>query len=481
MGSELLIGVDVGTTETKVAAFDLTGKLLALTRRGYNLILHEDTNAAEQAPADWWTATVEALRELTSAIDASPALALCVGGQGPTVVALDKGMQPVGNALTWMDLRATAEARLLSDRLGRQVPSFFFVPKVLWLKNNCPHLHAETSWYLQSWDFVTYHLTDQLSGSTAEGVKPWSDELLQAADLDSDKFVPLVEMGSQVGLVTAEAAEATGLKAGLPVVGGIVDFFESLIGTGTVRKGLARDRGGTSQGINLCWDRPLPGAGVMAISSFMKGLWYIGGPISTTGKALQWFRDNLLGSDEDYSSLVQRAAKVPVGSEKLIFLPYLAGERSPIWDPAARGVFFGLSLSHRADHFARAVLESVAYAIRDVVDRIEEAGGHIEELRVCGGQARSQTWNQIKADVTGKVVVVPEVTEAEVLGAAIIAGKGVGVFDHFVEGTEQMVRIRGTLPPDGDRHQVYSELFALYRDLYLELRPLFQRLSQLSL
>ncbi len=477
MTRDVLVGIDVGTTQTKVGAFDLDGRLVASARAGYPLFTDSATNAAEQDPESWWEAAAGAVRAVTGKVEPARVVAVSVGGQGPTVVAVDHDLRPVGRALTWMDLRATAEAQLLSQAAGRNLPSYFFMPKTLWLKNSRPEAYGAAQAFCQAWDFVAARLIGSLVVSSSPGIAPWHDDLIAAGGLDPAKFPPLRQMGEPLGHITAEAALVTGLPQGLPVIGGISDFFEGLIGSGALSRGVACDNGGTSQGFSVCWDVPLDGQGLLKFPSFVAGQWYVGGPVSTTGKALDWWLGSILSCRPDDFSALEEAAAVPAGSEQLIFLPYLAGERAPIWDSQARGMFFGLSLSHRRAHLTRAVLEAVAYTLCHLVERLEAAGGQVLEIRACGGQAKSELWCRLKADATGRRVVVPEVTDAPVLGAAIIAGMGAGAFGTFAEGARQMARPRAAIEPDEAIHARYAVLFSIYRDLYLQVRPLYDRLG----
>jgi len=308
-------------------------------------------------------------------------------------------------------------------------------------------------------------------------IAPWSDDLLAASDLDRVKFPPLQMMASQIGQVTAKAAQATGLPQGLPIIGGISDYFESLIGSGTLQQGIACDNGGTSESLNVCWDAAVDIKEVFCLPSFVDGYWYIGGPASTTGKALEWWREQVMEQTTDDWHILEGVESIPPGSEDLIFLPYLAGERVPIWDSDARGVFFGLSLNHRREHMTRAILESVAYVLCHIIEHIKDAGAGVQEIHVCGGQAKSKLWCQIKADATGRRVIMPEVTDAAVLGAAIIAGVGAGVFEDYGAGAKKMVRKRAVLEPDKINHERYQSLYAIYRDLYPTLKPFYKRLS----
>jgi xylulokinase len=480
MSHALLLGVDVGTTQTKVGVFDPGGELIASSHAGYALTIDQRTNAAEQNPVDWWSATTQTIREIMTKVDLKSVLAVSVGGQGPTVVALDEKLDPVYPALTWMDLRATKEAEELGKRSGVKLPPHFFIPKTMWLKANRPEAYAAARWFCQSWDFVAAKLLGELVISSSPGIAPWTDDLIEAADLDPSKFPTPNLMGSQLGKLSAQAANTIGLPEGIPVIGGISDFFEGLIGSGTLTNGLAVDNGGTSQGFSVCWDAPLEGEGLLKAPSFIGGHWYIGGPVSTTGKALDWWLTSILECEPGDYSILEDAADIPVGSENLIFLPYLAGERAPIWNPNARGVFFGLSLGHTRDHLTRAILESVAYALLQMIEIFEGAGGKVVEIRACGGQARSELWSRIKADVTGRPVLVPQITDAPMLGAAIIAGVGVGTFNDYSEGAEQMMRTRIVLEPNPEHHSKYQELFGLYRDLYPQIISSYERLNSIK-
>lgn len=477
MTEPLLLGIDVGTTRAKVGAFHLDGRPAAMRVAAYPHALIADGDAAEQDPREWWAHIRRALSETLNEIDASALLGVCVGGQGPTLVAVDESLEPVANALTWMDRRAVRQAQELTARAGRFVPPHAFIAKAMWLSEMRPEAYTRTRWFCQAWDFVASQLVERAVVSMSPGVAPWDAELVAASVLDADKFPQAQRMGELVGKVSAQAAQATGLPDGLPVVGGITDYFGGILGSGAVCRGIACDNGGTSQSFNVCWDARLDVRGIFCVPSFETGYWYIGGPASTTGRALDWWRHEILGTDAADWTVVDAAAAVPPGSDSLIFLPYLAGERSPIWDSQARGVFFGLNLNHQRQHLTRAILEAVAYTMRHVQEHIEHSGAAIHEIHCCGGQASSELWCQIKADVTGCRVIVPEVIEAPVLGAAIIAGVGVGAFENFTQGAMNMVRPRRVIEPDDEHHTRYQEMYALYRELYQAVQPLYRRLK----
>lgn len=476
MTESLLLGIDVGTTRAKVGAFHLDGRPAAMRIAPYPHALIAEGEAAEQDPREWWAHIRRALGEIVTEIDVSALLGVCVGGQGPTLVAMDELLELVAPALTWMDRRAIPQAQQLTTRAGRFVPPHAFMAKAMWLDQARPEAYSRTRWFCQAWDFVASQLVGRAVVSTSPGVAPWDAELVAASELDAEKFPRMQQMGELVGKVSADAAQATGLPAGLPVLGGITDYFGGILGSGAVCRGIACDNGGTSQSFNVCWDAPLDVRGIFCVPSFENGYWYIGGPASTTGRALDWWRHDILGTDLADWTMVDAVASVAPGSDSLIFLPYLAGERAPLWDSHARGVFFGLHLNHQRQHLTRAILEAVAYSMRHIQEHIERAGAAIQEIHCCGGQALSELWCQIKADVTGCRVIVPEVIEAPVLGSAIIAGVGVGAFENFTQGAMSMVRPRRVIEPNAEHHARYREMYALYRELYQAVQPLYGRL-----
>lgn len=473
MSQALLLGIDVGTSRAKVGAFDTAGQVVALETVTYAPVTTPEPGAAEQDAWEWWTRIAAALRDVLEQIDRKAALGVAINGQGPTLVALDESLRPTAPALTWLDGRSARHASTLSKRAERFVPLHSFLAKAMFLAEAKPDAYQAARSFVQAWDFVASQLVGKPVVSSAEGVLPWDSLLLAASELEPSKFPPIQRMGEQVGVVSAEAAQATGLTQGLPVIGGITDYFGGILGGGAVKRGVACDSGGTSSGLNVCWDEPLYVKGIFCVPSFEPGMYYVGGPASTTGRALEWWRTDILQAAEDDWTPADDAAAVPAGSEGLIFLPYLAGERAPIWDTEARGAFFGLSLNHGRAHMTRAVMEGVAFALCHIAEHITDAGASIETVHCCGGQAASDVWCQIKADVLGRQVTVPQVTEGSVLGAAVIAGAGVGVFESFTHGSMQMMRPRATFEPDAARHAAYQTAYARYRELYRALKPLY--------
>jgi xylulokinase len=405
--------------------------------------------------------------------------ALCVEGQGPSVVMVDEQGTPLHNAILWMDTRPREQSQELADRLGHPVSPFAHLPMAMWLKQNRPVAYREARWFLAVWDYVAFRLCGRASTSALAYFRPFPLEQLEAAGLPEGLFAPSVQAGQPIAGLSSSAAQETGLPVGLPVVAGTHDGIATFVGAGLMEPGLAADVNGTSGGLALCWNGCIQKPGVFSESWIRPGEYIVGGAMASLGRCVDWARDTIMGSSVSRERFDQEASRAPVGSGGLIFLPYLAGERAPIWDPQARGVFFGLTLNHRREHLARAVLESVAYALRHVADEVVEAGARIDQLRVCGGQALSGVWNQIKADVTGLPVAVPQVCEAALMGAAVFAGVGAGLLPDITAGASQMVRIDGVLEPHPDHHVRYTELHRVYKRLYPDLRDAFHQLCEI--
>ncbi len=476
-----LIGVDVGTSEAKAGLFDLEGNLLRLARCGYPIITAGRIGHAEQDPKQWWSAVCQTLREVVVDTPADALAGLCVQGQGPSVVMVDERGEPLNNAILWLDTRHSGERDELSQRMGRPVSPFAHMPLAMWMARHRPEAYAQARWFLSVWDFVAMRLTGQPAASALAYFQPFPEDEVEASRLPRKMFPPVVKAGSPIAGLTAAAAHETGLPEGLPVVAGAHDGIATFIGAGLVKPGRSADVNGTSGGLALCWNEPIQKPGIFSEPWIYPGEYIAGGAMAALGKCLDWLREAVADSRVTHDELIQEAIRAPVGADRLIFLPYLAGERSPIWDPQARGVFFGLTLNHGREHLARAVLESVAYALRHVAEGMIESGARIDELRVCGRQALSKDWNQIKADVLGVPVAVPRVQEAALLGAAVLAGVGAGLLSGITTGSDQMVRIDRTLEPIPAHHQLYTELFDVYRRLYPDLRSAFRLLATSAL
>jgi len=450
---------------------------LRLARCGYPIVTAGETGCAEQDPERRWDAVCQTLREVAQDAPAKDMAALCVQGQGPSVVMADEGGMPLNNAILWMDTRPCSERDELSRRLGSPISPFAHMPMAMWMAGRRQEAYSRARWFLAAWDFIALRLCGQPAASSLAYFEPFPEIEVDASGLARRLFPPVVKAGHPIAGLTTAAAQATGLPQGLPVVAGVHDGIATFIGAGLVEPGRSADVNGTSGGLALCWDEPIPKPGIFSASWIHPGEYIVGGAMAALGKCLDWVREAVVGPGVTHEEMIREAIEAPVGADRLLFLPYLAGERAPIWDPLARGVFFGLTLNHKREHLVRAVMESVAYALRHVAEELLEAGARIDETRVCGRQALSEDWNQLKADVLGVPVAVPRVREAALMGAAVLAGVGAGLLPDITEGANQMVRIDGVLEPIPAHHQEYNELFSVYKRLYPDLRSAFHQLG----
>jgi xylulokinase len=321
-------------------------------------------------------------------------------------------------------------------------------------------------------------LTGKAATSLAEG-QPFPDAgTLDRLGVPGEKIAPHVRAGSVVGGLVADAARRLGLRLDIPVVAGMVDAWASFHGAGMTRPGDAMDPGGAAGGFGVYWDRPVHVPGSFSTIAPLPGLYSIGGAMAATGRALDWFRIDVLGGGATTEALLAEAAATPTGSDGVIFLPYLAGERSPLWDPTARGAFVGLSPPHGRRHLVRAIVEASALAIRHVADGILAAGVEVRSMRVCGGPARSEVWNQVKADVTGFEVEVPAVLETAVAGSAILAATGIGAWPDLLTAIRGMTRVQRRISPRAEHRKLYDRTFDAYRRLYPAIAPIVRDLAE---
>lgn len=463
---DVLLGLDVGTTGAKAGVFDLVGRPLGIAYAAYPLRTTEP-GAAEQDPEDWWRALGSLVRRVLPPEVAGRVAAVGVGAHGPTCVAADADRRPTCPAVTWLDMRCTPEAELIASRLGQSVPVWgSWSARALWIAHHRPEAFARTRWLFTAWDY----LTSRLTGSPhAAALAPEHEELL-AADLSPGLQPPSVAPGQLVGTVHPRAAEEIGLPAGVPVAAGLPDGINGVFGSGIRSAGQACVNAGTSGTLVVLGS---PGQGWRLL-----GLHLVGAGINTYGKALDWVRTEVYAAS--YEAVLHDAAAVAPGADGLLFLPYLAGERAPFADPQARGAFVGMTLRHRRAHLARAVLEGVAFAVRQVAEVIDAAGGVAHEIRVVGGAARAPLWNQILADVLGKPVLQPAVLEGSVLGAALIAGTSAGRFTGLDSAAARMVHVARRFVPDPTARATYDRLYPIYAAGYPALKDLNWRLAERS-
>ena len=473
----VLLGVDLGTARIKVGLVTTEGELVGLARSSHETDVDPATGRAEQDPEAWWTGLGGAISEATAdrPLDVR---AIAIAGHGPTTTPVDAAGRPTGPAMTWLDSRPATERAELEAATGLRGWALGVLPAALWLERSddraLPGTAGATRWYLNSWEALTLRLTGRAATTLVPG-QPFPDSgAIGAAGLDPTRIAETCPVGSVVGELTPLAAEELGLEPGIPVVAGLVDAFASFHGAGMTEAGDAVDVGGAAGGFGVYWDRPVSAAGSFSTPAPLEGLWSVGGAMAATGSALDWLARDLLGGAFPLEQLLVEAAAIPPGAGGLVFLPYLAGERSPLWDPEARGVLAGLTLAHGRAHVTRAILEAAALAIRHVAEPILAAGVRVDAMRVSGGPAHSEAWNQIKADVTGFEVAVPRVLETTVLGAAIVAAVGIGLHPDVPTAIRAMTAIERRLSPDPATRAVYDRAYRAYVGLHPAVAPILR-------
>lgn len=473
----VILGLDLGTTEVKAGLVDLDGGLIAMARAGYGLEVGHGPGWAEQDPGAWWSAVVGAVRALRPA-DPVDIVAIGVDGHGPTLAAVDERGEATRPAITFLDTRATAEADELAAATGVRGWALGPLPAALWVERHEPDAAVRTRWYLATWEWLAFRLTGEARAPRVPGqAVPDASAVAAATGLRVDRCPPDADLGAMVGTLTETAADALGLHPGIPVAGGTNDAFASYLGAGLTEPGDAYDPGGSAGGFGVYWHEPLEVPGAFVTPAPLEGLFSVGAAMAATGRALDWFRDGIVGGGVPTERLLEEAAATPPGADGVVFLPYLAGERSPIWDPLATGVFAGLTLAHDRGHLTRAIVEASALAIRHVAEPMLAAGVTVTAMRACGGPARSAMWNQVKADVTGFPVLVPRVLETAVLGSAMLGAVAVGACPDLRSAIVAMTDIERRLEPRPRYAGTYDRLYAAYRALHPAVSPVIKPLA----
>ena len=485
-----LLGIDIGTSSCKTAVFSPDGQVIAQGGSEYP-VSYPRKGWAEQDPRDWWNGVCRAVREMISenAIDPSQIAGIGVDGQSWSAIALDGRGEVLCPTPIWTDTRSAEicreTARKLSEEkifslCGNPAHPGYTWPKILWYRENRPDVFEKTEKILQSNSYIVYRMTGEITQDLSQGYGlacfdmrngRWDDEACEALGIPR-RFLPEIVPCHQVaGRLTREAAEQTGLPEGIPVVAGGLDAACGTLGAGVVSPGQTQEQGGQAGGMSICIDRYAADPRLILGFHAVPGRWLLQGGTTGGGGALKWLRETLCPelSFEEMSGLAETA---PAGSGGVTFLPYMAGERSPIWNPNACGVFFGLNFGTTRGQIIRACMEGVAYALRHNLETAEAAGARAETLRAMGGSANSRVWTQIKADVTGRGIEVPGSDTATTLGAAILAGVGTGVWQSFEDAARETVTVRKTYEPDPDNRTVYDRGYEIYRQLYEHTKDL---------
>lgn len=495
-----LLGIDVSTTATKALLIDDQGAVVAVAATEYDFETPQPL-WSEQEPTLWWQGAITSIHTLLQQTGVDPA---AIGGIGLTgqmhgLVLLDEQGQVLRPSILWNDQRTAAQCDQIRARVGKanlikitgnDALTGFTAPKILWVRNHEPEVYARVRHILLPKDYVRYQLTDEPGMDCADGAgtllldlqkRTWSTEILAALEIPP-AWLPTVYEGPAItGRVTAAAATATGLRAGTPVMAGGGDQAAQAVGVGAVQEGIIALTLGTSGVVFGSVNRPFfePEGRLHAFCHSVPGRWHLMGVMLSAAGSLRWYRDTI-APGVSYDDLLQPAAKISAGCEGLLFLPYLTGERTPHPDPLARGSFIGLTVRHTLPHLTRAVLEGVAFGLRDSFELMKSIGlSSIKQVRVSGGGARSPLWRQILADVLGSELVTVNTTEGAAYGAALLAGVGAGIWNSVDAACAATIQVTGSTTPIPTTVAYYDDAYAQYCQLYPLLKPVFASLATL--
>lgn len=482
----LLLGVDVGTTATKAVLIDQQGKFVAQGRAEYSTI-YLQAGWVEQDANQWWESFCKATAQAISQVSNPKILGVVISSQAPTLLAVDKSGNPVRNALIWMDRRAQDQADLLAKQFpnlskltGNRADPYYVAAKIMWLKQNEPNNYDKTNYFLQIPGYLNYKLTGKFSLDSAHASllqlrqannKEWADEVLDFTGIDKSKFPPIGLASQLLGEVSAE--NDSKIPAGTPVFYGTVDGCSAAVETGVIDPGVVAEMTGTSTVLIMPTDGNNFNDAFVAIDHAIANRQLRLGAMVAAGASVSWLMTNILKDQSSMDELTLKANQVSPGCDGLIFLPYMMGERSPIWNTNARGVFFGLTLTTTPEMMFRAVLEGTAFALAHNVEIGKQSGIKIDEIRSIGGGSKSGLWNQIKADVLGMPIAILKDSSGAAVGDAYLAGLGSGSFSDIRAVINSTVSIENRYLPNKSVYEYYQERYARFRNLYESLKSEF--------
>lgn len=503
MKKSYLLGIDIGTSACKVALFDVDGQVIGSGTGDYP-VYYPHPGWAEQDPDEWWEAVCKAVRKLLAdtAIDPASIAGIGIDGQSWSAIPIDREGRVLANTPIWMDTRAQSICDRLNEQIGadqifelagNSLQPSYTTAKIIWYKENMPDVYTQIDKILQSNSFIAYRLTGALSQDLSQGygihcfnmkTGQWDEARCAELGIPLSFLPPIYPCHEIVGMVTAQAAAMTGLAEGTPVAAGGLDACCGTLGAGVIHPGETQEQGGQAGGMSICMDTYAADPQLILGYHVVPNQWLLQGGTTGGGGVMRWLErefgdyERVKEQESGKSSLVQfndLAEQVAPGSDGLVFLPYMAGERSPIWDPNAKGVFFGLDFSKTKGHMIRSAMEGVAYALKHNLDIAESTGAKVDELKAMGGSANSRLWTQIKSDITGKKITVPASDTATTLGAAILAGVGVGLYHSFEEAVKKTVTVTRSHEPDMEKHKIYEKQFEVYLELYNNLKELMKK------
>ena len=494
---KLLLGIDYGTGGCKTTVLDETGRFVGEASTEFQTF-HDHPGWSEQEPQDWWDALKSALGKLAAkGIDLKSIAACALDGSTHNAVLMDAQYKPIRRTIMWTDQRATVECEALKAGWGEKIFSTCYqmpaptwtLPQMMWLKANEPEVLEKTTHVLFVKDYVRYLLTGEAATDSIEAQgtlffdmakSAWDPDLVQMAGLSLAKLPRLIAPTDIAGHVTADAAAATGLPEGMPVVCGSSDSAVEDYGAGAVEPGDLIIKLATAGNVNAMTAAAHPHPKTLTYSHIVPGMWYSVSATNAAALCMRWFRDTFYGERGTgngergslYSLIDAEATKSPVGANGVFFHPYLQGERCPYWDANLRASFTGVSISSTRGDFARALMEGVAFSLRDCYRTLEEMKLPVKRIFLIGGGARSALWSEIVANVFNCTVAVPQPGDAS-FGACLLAGTGIGVFTDVKDAVSKCLHIDRTLAPDPEAAAKYDHLFTCYRRLHDALAPVY--------
>lgn len=504
-----LLGIDLGTSGTRSVLFNPDGEVIAAKSAEYPLSQPQN-GWAEQDPQDWWEAAIATISHVVrqSGVDPRQIVALGISGQMHGLVMLDEKGQVLRPSIIWADQRTGEECEDITRLVGKErlieitanpALTGFTASKIMWVKKHQPDIYKKTHRILLPKDYLRYKLTGDFATevSDASGMqlldvpgRQWSQEVLDKLGIARELLARVYESPEITGHVSEEASRLTGLSQSTLVVGGAGDNAAAAVGTGTVQDGRAFTTVGTSGVIFAHSSRIAidPKGRVHTFCCAVPGAWHVMGVMQSAGLSKRWIRDTLCQAEiaqaeklgiDSYDLVDALAAKSPVGSNRLIYLPYLMGERTPHLDPDCRGVFFGLSAMHQRGDLIRAVMEGVSFGLRDSLEILDNMGVKADKMLLTGGGAKSAFWRQLLADVYARPLSLINSPEGPALGVAILAGVGAGVYQSVESACDALVRPGDAIRPDMDKAAAYQRFHRLYQQLYPALKQSWQELARL--
>ena len=490
-----ILSIDLGTTSCKAVLFDTDFNVAATAQIAYDT-QYPQTGWAEQPAAQWWSALIENTKSVISQSQISPSQIIAVGidAFSTTVLPVDKNGEPLRNGLIWMDRRSTKQADWIAQNLGTELweingnvsDAGNIAPKIMWIKENEPQIYANTHQFLHANGYLVFKLTGEYSMDISEAglsqmcntkTGEYSDVLLNGCGIDKAKLPPIFNCTDVVGKITEQAAALTGLAAGTPVIAGAMDNVAAGLGTGVCKGGEVFISGGTVVTNNVCLSEPKYNKNLHIYPHIVPNTWITAGGVDFGGAGLKWFKELL--EIEAYEPIQELANGSKAAQSSLMFLPYMVGQRCPVWNSNTSGVIMGLNPTTNRQDLVRMFMEGAAYGSQHVLSIVEDEGVEIQNVKITGGVTNINEWIQIFSDITNKPIDIPGAVDLPPLGTAIAAAYGVGAIKTFEEGIEK-IAIRKSYAPQAANVEYYQEMYKVFRSLYQNITNEYDKLAEIQ-